>query len=150
LAAFGAAWRIGAAGRLPCESCKQRGPGLGEPNKRPALVKFKPALLDREIEPGAVFRKHRLVAEQKRAIDHLNVDAAILDLLEGLCMFEQNGARPWRDRLYGRASVYSSAQNHVFDFAENGTTWPMRSCQFGTIFTDPAPCRRQSLGGLHA
>jgi len=51
-----------------------------------------------------VFRRRRLVAEQKRAIDHLNVDAAILDGFKGLRVFEQ-GARPWRV-AEGRASAY--------------------------------------------
>lgn len=49
-----------------------------------ALVQLQPDLLDRVIERGAVFRRHSLVAEQKRAIDQLNVEASIPDSLECL------------------------------------------------------------------
>ena len=43
------------------------------------VVQCEPPALDRQLEPGAVFRRRAHVAEQKRAADLLDIDPALLD-----------------------------------------------------------------------
>ena len=65
------------------------GPALRQSYKCPAIVKFQPAQANRAIEARRVFRRRRFVAEQERAIEFLNVDAAFLDRFEGLRVLHQ-------------------------------------------------------------
>jgi len=52
--------------------------GLGEPHVSAAFMHDQPAALDRELEAGAIFRGRRLMLEQHRAIEQLDMDATIL------------------------------------------------------------------------
>jgi hypothetical protein len=52
-------------------------------------MQFQPTPCDGELQAGAVFRGLGLVVEQKRAVDFLNVDPAILDG----CSFEREAER---------------------------------------------------------
>jgi hypothetical protein len=63
-------------------SSEQRRARLGEPHIGFALVQLEPALLDRAQKAGLVFRRRALELEQKRPVDLLDIDPAILDRLE--------------------------------------------------------------------
>jgi hypothetical protein len=65
------------------------GPALCQPYKCPAIVNFQPAQADRAIEAGPVFRRRSFVAEQKWAVEFLDIDAAILHRLEGVCVLHE-------------------------------------------------------------
>ena len=56
--------------------------GLGEAHERAALVQLEPALLDGALDPGAV-QLGRSARSQKRQVDSLDEDAAILYRLDG-------------------------------------------------------------------
>jgi hypothetical protein len=61
---------------------EQRSTRLGELYEGSALVQLEPAVLDRAIKPGLVFRRRALELEQKRPVDLLDIDPAVLDGLE--------------------------------------------------------------------
>jgi hypothetical protein len=70
-------------------SGEQFSPGLGELSICSGLVQCEPSGLDRQLEPGAVFRRRALVAEPKRAVDLLDIDLALLDGFEGLSVLHE-------------------------------------------------------------
>jgi len=114
---------VSAPGSFALRSCEQLGPGRSEPDVGPGLVQLQPPPLDREFQSRAIFRWRRVVAEQKGAVDLLDVNPAVLDrLTQRLVRVPAGGAQPWRDRCRGGLRRISSAQNHVFQFAENGAT----------------------------
>ena len=49
-----------------------------------AFVQEQPTARDRQVEAGPVFRRRSFVAEQERAIEFFDIDAAILHRLEGV------------------------------------------------------------------
>jgi len=49
-----------------------------------AFVQEQPTARDRQIKAGPVFRRCSFVAEQERAVEFFDVDAAILHRLEGV------------------------------------------------------------------
>ena len=64
-------------------SGEQRRTGLGQLHISAALMQPKPAAIDREIEASAVFGRAAAMFEQERPVDLLDVDAAILNWLDG-------------------------------------------------------------------
>jgi hypothetical protein len=52
-------------------------------------VHHEPTPCDGERQAGAVFRWRALVAEKKRAVELLDIDAAVLNRLEGVRMLQQ-------------------------------------------------------------
>jgi hypothetical protein len=62
---------------------------LGEAYKRTALVRIKPARGDREIKPGLVFGRRGLQLKQHRTIDQLDMNAPVLDRLDGMGELKQ-------------------------------------------------------------
>lgn len=63
-------------------------------------MQFDPTARDRQIKAGRVFRRRSFVAEQERAVEFLDIDAAVLHRLEGV-RAPSGGARPSRDRCKG-------------------------------------------------
>ena len=47
-------------------------------------MNFQPASFNSALQAGGVFRGRALVAEQKRAVELFDIDAAILDRFEGV------------------------------------------------------------------
>ena len=79
-----------AGGGACCQpSGEQVRAGLRQLHERSAIMNFQPARANRAFEAGRVFRRRRFVAEQERAVEFLNVDAAFLDRLEGLRVLHQ-------------------------------------------------------------
>lgn len=52
-----------------------------------ALMQFQPTERNRALEPRGVFRWCSLVAEQEGVVDLLDIDSAVLDRFEGVCVF---------------------------------------------------------------
>ena len=67
-------------------SAEQRAAGFGEADVSPAFVQDQPAMGDRIIKAGLVFSRCALRLEQKRSIDLLDADVAVLRAAIG---FEQ-------------------------------------------------------------
>jgi hypothetical protein len=63
-------------------SCEQLRARLGELHVGPGLVLPQPALQDRIVEPGTILR-WRAAFAQERFVDLLDVDATVLDGLDG-------------------------------------------------------------------
>jgi len=76
-------------------SGEQVGAGLGEADEGPAFVHFDPAPLNRESKPRRILRRCRLVAEQERAVEHFDVNPAVL--YRRRVRAASGGARPFRD-----------------------------------------------------
>ena len=73
-----------AGGGACCQpSGEQVRAALRQLHERSAIVNFQPARANRAFEAGRVFRRRRFVAEQERAVEFLDIDAAFLDRLEG-------------------------------------------------------------------
>jgi hypothetical protein len=70
-------------------SGEQIGAGGGELHVGSALRQFQPAAGDSEIQASAVFRGRALVAEQERAVELFDIDAAILNRFESRRMLHQ-------------------------------------------------------------
>jgi len=66
--------------------------GLGE-HVSSALVQHQPALLDGTLEPGLVFGRRSLEAEQG-PLNLLDIDPAVLDRLEGIGELDDLAGRP--------------------------------------------------------
>ena len=82
---------------------------LGEAYKRTALVRIKPARGDREIKPGLVFGRRGLQLKQHRTIDQLDMNAPVLDRLDGMGESQAAcGLRPRSWRKDEAARAYSS------------------------------------------
>ena len=64
--------------RLNLGLSEQIGPGLGEANKRSTLVHHQPAAFDRQLQASVIFGRRCALPKQKRRVDLLDVDAAIL------------------------------------------------------------------------
>jgi hypothetical protein len=64
----------------PTEPClgKQIGARLRELHERAALVHHQPAALDCQLQASAIFGRRCALPKQKRRIDLLDVDAAVL------------------------------------------------------------------------
>ena len=57
---------------------EQIGTSLREANKRSTLVHHEPAALNRQAQTSLVFRRRAFLAKQKRPVDLLDMDAAVL------------------------------------------------------------------------
>src|SRR5690349_3922290 len=71
-------------------------PGLSEPNIGATLVYFDPALLYRVGESRVVLDRCRLVAKQKRGVDLLDINPAVLHRLVGAGVLHQPPRRFFR------------------------------------------------------
>ncbi len=96
------AWR-------PAHLSEQVRAALGEADERPAVMKFEPAEFNRASKAG-YSAVRPFVAEQERAVELLNVDAAILDRFEGVRVLHQS-ARGLQDQRRGARRLTSSEPN---------------------------------------
>ena len=62
---------------------------LRELHERAALMQVQSAAGYRKLKAGGVFRGRALVDEQKRAVDFLNVDPAMLDGFKSVCVLQE-------------------------------------------------------------
>ena len=51
-----------------------------------AVMNFQPAPFNSKLQAGAVLRGRALVVEQEGAVEFLDVDPALLNWLEGVCV----------------------------------------------------------------
>jgi len=70
-------------------SCEQVRAGLSELQIRPTLMQDDPAAFDRMFYPGEVLSRCSFDFEEKRAVDLLNVDAALLNGFDAVRNFDQ-------------------------------------------------------------
>src|ERR1700681_4324440 len=68
--------------RSPTSSGEQLGAGLGKLHIGPGFVHPQPAAGDGELDAGAIFGRTATFLKQKRPVDLLNVDPAVLDRLD--------------------------------------------------------------------
>ena len=80
---------LAARARAHGSSSEQGSPRLGELHIGAALVQHQPALGYRMLKAGFVFGRRPLQFEQKRPVDFLDVDPAVLDRLEGIGELQQ-------------------------------------------------------------
>ena len=52
-------------------------------------MQFQPIPCDGELQAGAVFRGRALVAEQEGAVEFLDIDPAIPNWFEGVCVLQE-------------------------------------------------------------
>src|SRR6267142_6904938 len=87
---FSEAWRrrfFRAGGELKrCRSREQLGAGRREFHVGSGVMQFQPAPCDGQIQAGAVFRGRAPVDEQEGAVELLDIDPAILNWFEGVCV----------------------------------------------------------------
>jgi hypothetical protein len=72
----------------PSPSGEQIGAGRRELHVGSGVMHFQPAPFNGELQAGAVFRGRALVAEQEGAVEFLDIDSAILNWFESVCVFE--------------------------------------------------------------
>jgi hypothetical protein len=105
-----------------------------------------PAVGDGEVEAGLVLGGAAAFPEEGR-VDLLDVKAAVLNRLDRAGDLQE----PWAafsGSANGRSEAYFITGAQPFQSLENGTAWPSRSCQFGTMLTAPgAPHSVQSRLG---
>src|SRR6266481_3611850 len=70
-------------------SGEQLGTGLSELHIGPGFVHPQPAARDGELKTGAIFGRAAAMREQERPVDFLNVNASVLDGLNGAGDFQQ-------------------------------------------------------------
>ena len=87
-----------------CSSGEQLGAGRREGDEGPGFVHLEPAALDREFEARAILGRAAAVAEQKRLVDFLDVDAP-LNRLDRISDFEDTAGGFFRVGE-GRAVAY--------------------------------------------
>jgi len=71
------------------DSGEQVRAALRQFHERAAVMHFEPAALNRQVEAGPIFRRRSFVAKQERAVEFLDIDAAILHRLEGVRVLHQ-------------------------------------------------------------
>jgi hypothetical protein len=71
-------------------SGEQIGAGRRELHVGSGLMQFQPAPFNGELEAGTVFRGCAFIAEQERAIELLDIDPAILNRFESVCVLQQS------------------------------------------------------------
>ena len=65
---------------------KQIGAGRRELHVGSGVMQFQPTPCDGELQAGEVFRGSALVAEQEGAVEFFDIDPAILNWFEGVCV----------------------------------------------------------------
>ena len=70
-------------------SGEQIGAGRRELHVGSAVMHFQPAPFNGELQAGAVLRGRALVAEQEGAVEFLDIDPAILNWFEGVCVLQE-------------------------------------------------------------
>jgi hypothetical protein len=101
-------------------------------------MNFQPAPFAGVLQAGAVLRGRALVAEQEGTVEFLDVDRGPPELVRRRARALANGGLLFQDRRKGDRRSISKYKSHVFQCLVNGTARPILSCQFGTMFTDPA------------
>jgi hypothetical protein len=92
-------------------------------------VQDQPAFGYRMVKAGFVLRRCALEFEQKRPVDLLDIDPAVLDWLECVGELEQLAGGDFPDQMRGSATSSALAQRTMNEFKEPGLT----------VFTAPAP-----------
>jgi hypothetical protein len=77
-------------------------------------MQLQPAARYRKLKAGGVFRGRGLVAEQKRAIDFLDVDPTIPEWARRRVRVLEDGGRPSQGRHRVDWSSISQADSHRF------------------------------------
>jgi hypothetical protein len=79
-----------------------------------------PALGDRQLEPGAIFGRAAALLEQERPVDLLDVDAAVLDGLDGVGDLQQLARGGFRISEQSIGAATSTPRTRPVKFAEWG------------------------------
>ena len=77
-------------------------------------MNFQPAPLNGKLQAGAVLSGRALVAEQEGAVEFLDVDPALLNWLEGVCVLQQTAGCFFR---IGEWAVGCQFQNQSLTFS---------------------------------
>jgi hypothetical protein len=107
-------------------------PLLGQFHERAALMQFQPAARYRELKAGGVFGGRGVVAEEKKAVDFLDVDPAILDGFKGLRMFHEAPS------CLLRIGIGSSGRKFHKRFSSFPMLGEWHGMTDGAMFTEPA------------